>query len=74
MPAGLAAVMGRQERIAAEAADLWKVLYGEPPPLMTDGTTMLEVAITSLPEQRYDRLRAAQLALGHVTLPREPDA
>lgn len=66
--------MGRQERIAAEAADLWKALYGEPPPIMTDGSTMLEIALGSLPEQRYERLRGDELRRGRVTLPRQPEA
>lgn len=64
--------MGRQERIAAEAAALWKALYGEPPPIRTDGSTMLEVALGSLPEQRYERLRAEHLRPGAITFPRGP--
>jgi hypothetical protein len=62
--------MEREERIKAEAAALWKALYGEPPPLMTDGATMLAVALRSLPEQRYERLRAEQLRPTDVVLPR----
>jgi hypothetical protein len=62
--------MGRQERIAAEAAELWKALYGEPPPIMTDGATMLEIALGSLPEQRYERLRLEHLRSSDITFPR----
>lgn len=62
--------MEREDRIKAEAAALWKALYGEPPPLMTDAETMLAVALRSLPEQRYERLRPDQLRPSNVVLPR----
>jgi hypothetical protein len=62
--------MGRDQRIAAEAAALWQALYGEPPPLMTDGVTMLDVALRSLPDMTYERLRAEQLRPGDITFPR----
>jgi hypothetical protein len=62
--------MGRDQKIATEAAALWRVLYGEPPPIMTDGATMLDIALQSLPEQGYDRMRAEQLRAANITFPR----
>lgn len=62
--------MEREQRIAAEAAALWQALYGEPPPIATDGETMIRVALSSLPEQSYDRLRPEQLRPANITFPR----
>lgn len=62
--------MGRDQKIAAEAAALWQALYGEPPPIMTDGATMLNVALQSLPEKGYERLRAEQLRAANIVFPR----
>lgn len=63
-------VMGREEKIAAEAAALWQALYGEPPPLITDGATMLSIALEGLPEKRYERLRAEQMRPANIAFPR----
>ncbi len=62
--------MGRDQKIAAEAAALWQALYGEPPPITTDGATMIDVALQNLPEMDYERLRAEQLRAANVTFPR----
>lgn len=64
--------MEREDRIAAEAAELWKALYGEPPPIMTDGPTMLAIALEGMPEKRYDRLRAEQMRASNITFPDGP--
>lgn len=62
--------MGREQKVAAEAAALWQALYGEPPPILTDGATMIDVALQNLPEMDYERLRAEQLRAANVTFPR----
>ena len=62
--------MGRDERIYEEAADLWRELFGEPPPIAADGGMMLDVIMRSLPEMDYRRLRSPHLRTDAVVMPR----
>jgi hypothetical protein len=61
---------GREQRIYEEAAALWRELFGEPPPIRTDGETMLDVITKSLAEPRYDRLSSPHLRPSQITRPR----
>lgn len=51
----------RDERVQAEAAALWRELFGEPPPIRADGAMMLDAIMKSLPEKAYDRLASPYL-------------
>lgn len=62
--------MGRDERIYEEAADLWRELFGEPPPITADGGMMLDVIMRSLPEMDYRRLQSPHLRADAVVMPR----
>jgi hypothetical protein len=62
--------MGRDDRLYEEAAALWRALYGEPPPIKADGSTMLDVIVSrGLPEVGYDRLRTPHLRSTNITMP-----
>jgi hypothetical protein len=59
----------RDERIAREAADLWRELYGEAPPT-AEGGSMLDMICARLPAEDYDRLRSPYLRSGDIAYPR----
>jgi hypothetical protein len=59
----------RDKRIYDEAAALWRQVFGEPPPILADGATMLDIITRSLPEQSYDRLRTSQLRASNIAFP-----
>lgn len=59
----------REERIYQEAAALWRELYGEPPPVRTDGGTLIDVIMRTLPDIRYDRIRSPYLRRSAVAWP-----
>jgi hypothetical protein len=61
--------MGRDERIYEEAADLWRQLYGEPPP-QGDGATILGRILGELPEPDYDRLATPHLRSANIAFPK----
>ena len=61
--------MGRNERIYQEAAELWRQLYGEPPP-QGDGSTMLGWIVGKLADPDYDRLATPHLRPTNVTFPK----
>jgi hypothetical protein len=61
---------GREQRIYEEAAALWRELFGEPPPIRTDGETLLDVIMRSLPDPDYDRLASPHLRPSQITRPR----
>jgi hypothetical protein len=60
----------RDQRLYNEAADLWRELYGEPPPIRADGVMMLEIIMKSLPEANYERLRSPHLRSSALTFPK----
>jgi hypothetical protein len=64
----------REERIEAEAADLWRELYDEPPPAMDDPGDMLELMLSRLPTVDYDRLASAGLRRGGLSFPKRGTA
>jgi hypothetical protein len=59
----------RDERIAEEAAALWRELFGAAPP-PADGPSMLKVITGRLPDVRYDRLRSPFLRPSMIARPR----
>jgi hypothetical protein len=59
----------RDARVQAEAAALWRELYGEPPPIQADGGMMLDVIMRSLPDKTYDRLCSPYLRPSQVARP-----
>ncbi len=59
----------REEQVYREAAALWRQVFGEPPPIRADGTTMLDIIMHSLPEETYDRLRTPHIRPNAVVLP-----
>lgn len=63
---------GREDRIYEEAAALWRELFGEPPPIRSDGGMMLDVIMKSLPEKRYDRMASPHLRPTQISGPRAP--
>jgi hypothetical protein len=56
--------------IANEVSALWAELFGEPPPVRDDGSTMLRVLLESLPDVGYDGFAGGRLDGGGVVLPR----
>jgi hypothetical protein len=60
----------REQRIEAEAADLWRELYDEPPPSVEDAGDMLELMLSRLPTVDYERLASPFLRRGGLSFPR----
>jgi hypothetical protein len=52
---------GRDERITREAEALWREVFGEPPAIKADGSTLLDIICRSPPPARYERLQRPQL-------------
>ncbi len=63
----------RDERIAEEAAALWRELFGDAPPPDADGADLLELLTGSLPDLSYDRMRSPYLRPSMITGPRGRD-
>jgi hypothetical protein len=62
----------REQRIYEEAAALWREVFGEPPPLRTDGQTMLDIITRSLGDTSYERLRSPYLRPSTIAGPGQP--
>jgi hypothetical protein len=62
----------REQRIYDEAAALWREVFGEPPPLRTDGQTMLAIITRSLGDAGYERLRSPYLRPSTIVGPGQP--
>jgi hypothetical protein len=60
----------RDQRIYEETAALWMALYGEPPPIRADSTTMLDAIMKGLPEPHYERLTSPYLRPSQINGPR----
>jgi hypothetical protein len=60
----------RDERIAEEAAALWRELFGAAPPAGTDGAALLKAITGKLPDMRCDRMRSPFLRASLITSPR----
>jgi len=61
---------GRDDRIYEEAAALWREVFGEPPPIRTDGETMLDVILKNLPDRGYDRMASPFLRPSQIARPK----
>jgi hypothetical protein len=66
--------MSRDEKIAEEAAALWREMFGAAPPPGTDGAALLDIITGALPDARYDRMVSPHLRPSLITRPRGPDA
>jgi hypothetical protein len=60
----------RDEKISAEAAALWRELFGAAPPADADGVSLLGLITGKLPDVRYDRMRSPFLRPSLITRPR----
>ncbi|WP_395670626.1 hypothetical protein [Phenylobacterium sp.] len=54
----------------AEAAALWRAVFGEPPPVEAEGELMLDVILRSAPAADYDRLSSPHLRPSAIARPR----
>jgi hypothetical protein len=59
----------RDEKIAREAAALWRELYGEAPP-PTDGGSLLDMICARIPAAGYNRLANPYLRPSNIAYPR----
>jgi len=60
----------REERIQSEASALWRELYGEAPPAGAQGSDMLDLMLSRLPEAGYDRLKSPFLRPAGMAWPK----
>jgi hypothetical protein len=60
----------RDEKVADEAAALWREVFGVAPPAKADGPAVLADITRRLPELRYDRIRSPYLRPSLITYPR----
>jgi hypothetical protein len=60
--------MGRDDHIYQEAAALWRELFVEPPP-QADGSTLLGLIMSRMPDTGYERLRSAHLRAANIHMP-----
>ena len=60
----------RDEKIAEEAAELWREMFGANPPPGADGATLLDIITDALPEARYERMISPYLRPSVITGPR----
>ena len=63
----------RDEKIAEEAAALWRELFDGQPPPAADGAAMLKIITGKLANVRYDRMRSPYLRPSLITWPRVGD-
>ena len=64
----------QDERIAEEAAALWREMFGAAPPPATDGKALLRIITGALPDVRYERIRSPHLRPSQITGPRRRGA
>jgi len=60
----------RDQRVYQEAAELWRELYGEPPPKGADGRAVLEALLKRQDALNYERLNSPHLRRGGLTYPK----
>jgi hypothetical protein len=61
---------GRDDKIYEEAAALWRQLYGEPPPQVSDGAVILDLILNDQAPGEYDRLATPHLRRSNITFPK----
>jgi hypothetical protein len=64
----------RTARIEAEAAALWRELYGEPPPAEAEAGDMLDLMLQRMPAISYDRLNSPFMHRSGVSWPKRSRA
>jgi hypothetical protein len=62
----------REQRIYEEAAALWREVFGESPPLLTDGPTMLKIIMRCAGPPPYERLHSPHLRPSTIAGPAQP--
>jgi hypothetical protein len=62
----------REQRIYEEAAALWRELFNEPPPPLTDGSTMLKIITRCAGPPPYERLHSPHLRPSTIAGPNQP--
>ena len=60
----------RDTRIKAEAAALWRELYDDPAPPLSDGGEMLDIMLRCVPAVGYERIASPFLRRGALTFPK----
>jgi len=60
----------RAARIEAEAAALWRELYGDSPPAEADAAEMLDIMLQRMPAITYDRLSSPHMHRSAVSWPK----
>lgn len=63
-------MVSRDQRIYQEAAELWRELYGEPPPKGADGRAVLDAIVRRADLKDYDRLQSRFLRHGQIAWPK----
>lgn len=64
---------GRDKKIEAEAAALWRQLHGEPPPAGVEGAEILDLILGRLPDPGYERLATPHLRPAAIVFPKRPE-
>lgn len=65
-------MMDREQRIYEEAAALWREVFGEAPPLKTDGATLIEIITRCAGDADYQRLHSPFLRASTIVGPGQP--
>ncbi|MDD3838448.1 MAG: hypothetical protein WCY15_12920 [Phenylobacterium sp.] len=69
-PEALARMDGRKERIAREAAALWREVFGQTPDPAADGSDLLDALMQRLEPKHYERLNRPHLRDAELVFPR----
>lgn len=62
----------REQRIYDEAAALWREVFNELPPALTDGPTMLKIIMRCAGPPPYERLHSPHLRPSTIAGPAQP--
>jgi hypothetical protein len=60
----------REQRVHAEAAALWRAMFGSAPPAKADGEALLKMITGSLPDVGYDRMASPHLRPSQISRPK----
>ena len=61
---------GRDDKIQAEVAALWRQIHSEPPPDGADGLKLLELMFDDLPVASYERVASPHLRSSNIAFPK----
>ncbi len=62
----------REQQIYDEAAALWREVFNEPAPALTDGPTMLKIIMRCAGPPPYERLHSPHLRPSTIAGPAQP--